>query len=215
MTPAGAGRHCANCGTVVIDFTQKSAAEILAYLRQTSGRPVCGRVYATQLAPPVAPANRWGRWVGTLLVVSSLSTLLLPRLAASATLDVANLRTKPVLPSARPLQAAPRPGSQPAGRPAATLIIRGVVLDARTRTPAPGITILLKDSKSGTSTNADGKFELTVPKGRHVELVAAFPGYKPLVKRLSLAECQEPITLLLKQEIIMLGRISPPALPRS
>ena len=211
MPRTAAGRHCASCRTEVVDFTQQSPAEILAYLRQTSGRPVCGRVYATQLAPPVAPGNRWGRWVGTLLVAASLSTLLLPGLAASATLDVA--RAKPVPPSAQPRQARPELARHPTAN---SLTIRGVVLDAGTRTPVPGITILLKNSKASTATDADGKFELTVvPKGQQVELVAAVPGYKTLVKKLSLAECTGPITLPLKQEIIMLGRISPTSLPRS
>jgi hypothetical protein len=138
---------------------------------------------------------------------------LLPKLAASATLDVATLRAKPAPRGAQPFQAIRRPEGRPA---ASSLIIRGVVLEAGTRTPVPVITILLKDSRSSTATNADGKFELTVaPKGGHLELVAALPGYKTLVRKLSLAECQKPITLLLKPEVIMLGRISPVALPGS
>jgi hypothetical protein len=216
MTPTAAGRHCATCHTEVVDFTQKSSAEILAYLRQASDQPVCGRVCAAQLVPPVAVGSRWGRWVGTLLVVSSLSTIGLPKLASSANLDVANLQAKPAPTSANLFQVAPKLSRRLEQRLAAsTLIVRGVVLDARTRTPAPGITILLKDTNWSTSTNADGKFELTVvAKGQHVELVVALPGYKTLVKRLSLEECKEPITILLQQETILLGRISPATLPR-
>jgi hypothetical protein len=217
MTPTADGRHCATCRTEVVDFTQKSPAEILAYLRQSGSQPVCGRVEATQLASPVAASNRWPRWVGTLLVAGSLSTIAMPQWAASARLAVASLPATPASASAKPLQAAPTLSKRLQKRLAtSSLIVRGIVLDASTHTPAPGITILLKDTNWSTVTNADGKFELTVvPKGRHVELVAALPGYKTLVKKLSIEECKAPITILLKQETIWLGRISPINPPRS
>jgi hypothetical protein len=216
MTPTSRGHHCAACRTEVVDFTQKSPAEILAYLRQASGRPICGRVYAAQTAPPVVAGNRWGHWVGTLLTVSSLGTLLLPTLAIGATLAVAKLPANPVSTSTALFQEAPELSGRLKKRLAAsTLVVRGLVLDARTYTPAPGVTILLKDTNWATSTNADGRFELTVvPEGRQVELVVAFIGYKTLVKKLSIKECQAPIIILLKEDNIILGRISTPTFPR-
>ena len=60
MSPTAAGRHCAACQTEVVDFTQQSPAEILAYLRGQPGRAVCGRLRAAQLAPArPATAGRW------------------------------------------------------------------------------------------------------------------------------------------------------------
>lgn len=155
-----------------------------------------------------------------MLVASSFSTMLLPRLAVGAPLAVAGTVARPARASALPAQEAPRLPKRLAKRLAASnLIVRGSVLDARTHTPAPGITILLKDTNWSTSTNADGKFELAVvPKDRHVELIVDVPsymGYKTLVKKLSIEECKEPITILLKQETIWLGHISPTALPGS
>lgn len=213
MTPTIAGRHCAACCTEVVDFTQKSPAEILAYLRQENGKRVCGRIYATQLAAPVAPGSRWRRWTGALLAVSSLSAILLPKAVARAPLALTSINAVPARTSNSLSQNAPRLPKKLKKRLAVSkIVVRGVVLDAHTHTPAPGVTILLKGTNWATSTNADGEFELAVvPKGQHIELVVAFVGYKTLIKKLPVKESSEPITILLKSDNTMLGRISLPA----
>ena len=212
MTPTAAGRHCAACRTEVVDFTQKSPAEILAYLRQAGSQPVCGRVRTAQLVPSGAAGNRWRRWAGTLLVASTFSALL-PGLAAGVTLAGASPTAAPHLTSQPSFQLAPELPKRLRKKLAASqLIVRGIVLDAYTRTPAPGVTILLKNTKWATATDADGRFALTVvPKGQHVELVVALLGYKRLVKRLTVAECAAPITIVLKTDNVMLGLLSTPA----
>ncbi|GAB3292168.1 hypothetical protein ACFQT0_07390 [Hymenobacter humi] len=64
MTPTASGRHCAACQKIVVDFTLKTDAEILAYLAgAANGRPG-GRFAAGQLERPLqraAPAapTRW------------------------------------------------------------------------------------------------------------------------------------------------------------
>lgn len=212
MAPTTAGRHCAACRTEIVDFTQKSPAEILTYLRQAGGQPVCGRVRAAQLAPARAAGNGWRRWAGRLLVASTFGTLL-PGLAASATLAREGLVAAPPHASRPGFQLAPElPKRLRKQLAASQLVVRGVVLEARTRTPAPGVTILLKDTNWATATDAEGRFALTVvPKGQHVELVASFVGYKRIVKRLSLAECAAPITIVLEADTVMLGLLSTPA----
>ena len=50
MTSAGTGRHCASCEKTVVDFSQKSTAEILAYLTQPGYENACGRFRAGQVA---------------------------------------------------------------------------------------------------------------------------------------------------------------------
>lgn len=58
MTPAEGGRHCASCDKVVRDFTAMTVPQILDTLRAAPGR-VCGRLRASQLAPPPARLNPW------------------------------------------------------------------------------------------------------------------------------------------------------------
>ncbi|QKG53958.1 hypothetical protein [Hymenobacter sp. BRD67] len=52
MTPASGGRHCAACQKTVIDFSQKTDAEILSVLWQVAGE-TCGRLRADQLNRPL------------------------------------------------------------------------------------------------------------------------------------------------------------------
>lgn len=55
--------------------------------------------------------------------------------------------------------------------------IRGTVTDAETGDPVPAANVLVKDTNIGTSTQADGTFELTVPDDAEI-LVVRFLGYK-------------------------------------
>lgn len=218
MTATSNGRHCAVCQTEVVDFTQKSPAEILAYLRQETGKRVCGRLSTTQLAVATAapsPHNRWRKWVGAVLTVGSLSAILLPKAAARGPLTLASLPAEPVC--ATPFQEAPVLIKRLQKRlSASTIVVRGVVLDARSHTPAVEVTIMLKGTNWGTSTNASGEFSLTVPaRGRHIELVAAFIGYKTLVKKLAIKASDQPVTILLEQDTTMLGLINAPDTPAS
>lgn len=66
MTPADSGRHCAACQQVVVDFTQMSDAEVVAFLAQQP-HVSCGRFGDDQLDRPLLgtlpPAPRWWRWL--------------------------------------------------------------------------------------------------------------------------------------------------------
>lgn len=189
MTPAGPGRHCAACAKVVVDFTQKTDAEILAYLAGAAGKP-CGRFRATQLGRPLQPppaASRWRAWLGALLAVGSLGSGLAPQ--ANAQYHYAG--------SAGPLPTTPPPGQKPAppahpepGAPAAPTAVpsaalpgsppavRGVVRDAATHDPLPGVTVLIKGTPKGTATNEQGEFELApTASGQVITLVFSFVGY--------------------------------------
>lgn len=112
MTPASQGRHCAACDKVVLDFTQKTDAEILALLKRTAAP--CGRFRADQLSRPLvpllAPAPRWRTWLAaaaTLLWLRELATQ--PVAAQRATVSTTRNGTRSVefLQSRPPQQPSP------------------------------------------------------------------------------------------------------------
>lgn len=74
MTPTGPGRHCATCQKTVVDFTQKTDGELLAYFRQARPDQTCGRFRSAQLGRPLAArpaaAVRWQYWLAGLLVAA-------------------------------------------------------------------------------------------------------------------------------------------------
>jgi len=51
----------------------------------------------------------------------------------------------------------------------------------------PGATILVKESKKGTSTDFDGQFSLSLPKGKYT-IQVSFVGYKSISKEISLVK---------------------------
>jgi len=219
MTPTGNGRHCAKCQTEVVDFTRLTEAEVLAYLAARPGQRVCARM--TALLVPTHPKRLKGsrRWLSALLTASSLSALLLPKAAArvSVALSYTSLThsSQVSLPENLPSQEAPESAEALEKRIAANpILVHGVVLDAHTHQPLPGVTVLLQGTRWGISTNTAGEFELTVTsRGRHIKLVAASVGYRTVAKTISVKESNQKITFLLEPDTTMLGRITVPAKP--
>lgn len=201
MTPTAQGRHCSACQLTVTDFTQRTDAEILALLRQAAGGRVCGRFRAEQLdrelvhAPAAAP--RWRAWL--------LTAAALWGVPAAAQ----NLRpTHPGGPVPLGGNAPATQQSAPAGvmdRPAAgsdtvagsklgepTVVhapslrhITGRVTDAKTKEALPGVTVLVKGTSTGCSTDADGRFVLDAQLPAEAVLVFSSLGYNQQEMRLA------------------------------
>jgi hypothetical protein len=174
MTPTATGRHCAACAKTVVDFTEKTDAEILSYLARASGE-LCGRVRAEQLgrtllpAVPVRTSARWRSWL-------------------TAVVAAWGLREGSSLPAAAQVpteQQAHQPGKKPTyptptARP--KLYIKGVVRDSATDQPRPGVAVFLKGENRSTVTDSAGRFSLRVPAGRQAKarhvLVLHAAGYR-------------------------------------
>lgn len=56
--------------------------------------------------------------------------------------------------------------------------VTGVVRDKK-GAPLEGVSVTVKGTKTGTTTNAEGRFRLSVPTAKNVELVFSFVGYAP------------------------------------
>jgi len=211
MTPTAAGRHCAACQKTVVDFTQKTDAEILAHLTQATGR-TCGRFRAEQLGQPLqlagAAPNRWRNWLGALLAAGSLGQLLAPKAAAQTTIR-GTAGPLPRAASATPEPAVP--AGHPAAQPAADSLARsprsltGTVYDEATLEPLPGATVLLKGTQLGTTADMNGKFTLTIPGESPTEqLVFVYIGYTTAEQTIALTN-HDPLTVLLKADAQVLS----------
>ena len=55
--------------------------------------------------------------------------------------------------------------------------VSGIILDSETRQPLPGATIALQNKSLGTSTDAQGRFQLDIPIGKHQIQISSI-GYK-------------------------------------
>jgi hypothetical protein len=60
--------------------------------------------------------------------------------------------------------------------PPADISLSGRVTNAN-KEPMEGVSVTVKGTQTGTTTNADGRFQLSVPSANNVELVFSFVGY--------------------------------------
>ncbi|MGI4870003.1 MAG: hypothetical protein ACRYFX_02360 [Janthinobacterium lividum] len=77
MTPTEVGRHCAACQTQVVDFTQMTDGEVVAFVSQYNPVRRCGRFREDQVDRPLVAAARpvtgWRRWaIATVLLAGSV-----------------------------------------------------------------------------------------------------------------------------------------------
>ena len=169
MTPAGPGRHCAACQKTVVDFTHQTDVEILATLRRAAGE-TCGRLRADQLGRPLVaptPAPRWRAWLGAVLALGG--ALGASRAAAQGQPDSYYAGPRPPSPTSSVGAASGASHAAmlatPALAPDAPFTVRGVVQDAATHEGIPGVTVILKGTTIGASSDADGAFQVVVPAG--------------------------------------------------
>lgn len=182
MTPTSAGRHCAACAKTVVDFTQKTDAEMLALLAQAAGG-TCGRFRAGQLARPLVPpeaASRWRSWVAALLAFGGLGAATLkagaqvPAYQHGGAPGPAAVGGPGTRPAAGALAAKPAAGSLLTDTVA---VVEGVVCDAKCE-PLPGVTVVIKNTTHGTATDSEGRFQLALESGEPaVQLVFSSVGF--------------------------------------
>ena len=218
MLPTAAGRHCAACAKTVVDFTQQTDAEILAFLaRATSGR-TCGRFVAGQLerplqraVPAVPMAPRWRVWLAAAVAVWAA------REAMSATTH-AQVVPPQLLVDGLPTEARPLPAPR-AVPPAEPLVLRGVVADEQ-HVRLPGATVLLKGTSIGASTTADGMFELLISAAQvplALAVVVSSVGFITNEQVLASGAAPAAMQIVLKGDeqqisgIIVVPTIAPPA----
>lgn len=203
MTPQATGRHCAACQQTVVDFSRHTDAEILAHLAKAAGARTCGRFAAGQLERPLqraAPAapTRWRAWLAAAAAVWALRETNAPAARAQAPAE----QRPTAAPAAAPpeyLRTQRRPETETA---AETWTLRGTVREADTPNGVPGATVLLKGSVIGTSTDAEGRFELAVPAALMatgaVTVSFSSIGYQTQETVLTKASASEPLEVALR-----------------
>ncbi|RYU81079.1 carboxypeptidase-like regulatory domain-containing protein [Hymenobacter persicinus] len=194
MTPRGAGRHCASCEQVVMDFTEKTDAEILAILKAAAGGHACGRLRPDQLGRPlrgfnVAPrVSRWSTAVAATLALLLGRSLTAPEARAQAPTNqhpnFGRHSPEPELGTRKLTRSAKSLGGMVTV--AADTVLRthisGRVVDELSGEGLPGVTVLLQGTQHGVSTIADGSFTLPVePNEQHCAIMFSSIGYSSVL----------------------------------
>ncbi|RTQ47544.1 hypothetical protein EJV47_19195 [Hymenobacter gummosus] len=178
MTPTVQGHHCAACAKTVVDFTQKTDAELLAWFAQPASRGTCGRFRPEQLdrplLPPPALAPRWRSWLAAIAALWAWRTPLV--LAQSPPPTV---QSPPTVRMGIPSGVAGPPVQLPP-------LLVGQVVGGPGQKPVAGATVRLTAANVAVLTDKHGWFELRPPapldaQGRAWELAASHPQVRQVV----------------------------------
>jgi hypothetical protein len=175
MTLTATGRHCVACTQTVVDFTQKTDAEILAYFQQADSVRTCGRFRAEQVERPLSvrlpplPARRWQVWL-TSLLVAALATQSCQSIMEES-ISTEALASQEITPDSATAEAVPQPtpiSSGVADSPKLAtkhniILMEGTVIDDSFNVPVEGAFLFINDTKYGAVTDKEGKFTLLLP----------------------------------------------------
>lgn len=176
MTKTDVGKFCAHCSKTVVDFTQLTDNEILQIIEQNSGK-LCGRLSqeqlnrAIQLYQPTKNSRLYKLLAGLLLVGTSENVLATGNQTLEQNISIVN-KNDTTLQS-----------TEIKSEPTDSLknVVQGLVIDAKTKEPVHFALVSIKDTKTWTTTDLDGKFKLVIPdslKTKKIHLVLASPGYE-------------------------------------
>jgi hypothetical protein len=165
MTPTSTGRHCAACQKTVVDFSQKTDAEILAFFEQAGTGKTCGRFRAEQVARPSGLAwaspgpARWQGWLASLLVAALATQSCQPVLVGEVQPKVAALA-----PAATAADSIAVVADSATVEIIQARTISGQVYDVATHQPVGQVSVRLKDTDLTTTTDATGHFLIQLPE---------------------------------------------------
>ncbi len=199
MTPDAKGRFCGSCAKVVVDFSVMTDNEIVRFLKNNTGS-TCGHFTRDQLERPIIetqlqPKRTWRYWLAS---IASLLTMLEQSNGQnkSSIQQLTDTTNESIVEKALLGKVAYLPIENK---------VLGRVVDEQNR-PLQGASILIKDSKIGTSTKADGTFALVANK-KNVTVVVSYIGYT--TKELLLVANDETklIKLALAIDDMMMGEV--------
>lgn len=155
MTPNEKGRHCAVCEKTVVDFTKTTDERLVKTFEQNGN--LCGRFKNSQLNRDIV-FNRKERNNYLSYVASSLLALL-----AIGTQSV-KAQGEPQIIQTERVKTPVNVNNKKAVSVLNEKVITGTVSD-ETNTPLPGVTVIIKGTTIGASTDFDGNFKIRATKG--------------------------------------------------
>jgi|SRR3954469_5984832 len=162
MLPSEKGKFCQSCCKHVIDFTNLSDKEIIKIISKSS-QPICGRIRKDQQNQVIVAKKETS---SISLTVSKIAASLL-FIGLSKNTNAIPLTYYPIHSTEHsPSNVSEKGESQQKGHiegDSTLTVIKGKVLDAKTREEIPGVTILIKNSTIATSTDISGNFNLNIP----------------------------------------------------
>lgn len=172
MTSTEQGRFCGSCQKTVVDFTLMTDTALLDYFAKASSH-TCGRFYNDQLNKDLKPTtikkrHTWA-YVWNIVLATFLITKADAQVVKKKTPEVQLPETAPTTQGEMGMVAIKLPKSGE---------LKGTVLDSANKTPLVGVSIIIKGTSRGVSTDSLGNFKMYYDKDEPVELMVSYVGYE-------------------------------------
>lgn len=169
MAPTEQGRYCNACAKEVIDFSNMSDSDVLNYfLKKKENEKVCGRAYPDQLERDIYALPQKKRYWQWQYILSAILFFMKP---AKSSAQIKGMTVPVAVDTARKKCTMPdeRKGEIKS-------IIKGIVKDEMNR-PVAGASVVIKGTRRGAVSDANGMFSLQVGNGNEMIVVSSV-GYK-------------------------------------
>jgi hypothetical protein len=175
MTPQEQGRFCGSCQKTVVDFSVMTDKEVLEYFSKAN-QHVCGRFSNDQLDRELKVVEKKKRlsWVYVWNVL--LASLLMTKTYAQGK-PVKKLPVKTEVWDQRTMGIVATPEPKQREEAVMPVTLKGKVIDAQTKQPIAGASIMVKDADRGAMADTLGNFELTVARKKAFTLEISAVGY--------------------------------------
>lgn len=167
FAPTETGGFCGRCQKNVIDFTNATDDEIIAFISKKP-KHACGRFKSSQLKTyTIFPAEKVTP--GFMLLKAGVVGLLLLLISKPASAQVQ--MTKPLVETHQTTEVATR--TTRSGK----IAIRGKVISSEDSVGIPGASVVQKGTSEGVFTDINGAFELIIEPDSPQILIVSFIGY--------------------------------------
>jgi len=193
MTPLENGRYCSSCQKQVIDFTNMSDEQLIAYFRKRAKDSVCGRFMNDQLHRNISISNKKIPWVKYVI------QLLLPAvLASSKAASQGQLKIK----TGKPIIVANAKSNEVKNAFArnSAKSVSGKIVDEK-GSAVPYASVYIKGTSVGTSCDSAGNFSLNCRElSDSLILQASCVGFQVAEKLLSANDYKEHVVISLNTQ---------------
>ena len=201
MTAVGQDKFCQSCSKMVIDFSQYSDDEILNYFNKQKHKKTCGRFDKTQLHAINTQLAIDKKSHTNPFLMPILATTLLVTSACNTTKKLEKTTCEKPISNIKIIEYGINSDSL------STTKIIGKVIDKNE--PLIGVSVYIENSKIGTRTNLDGKFELIVSKipNETANIKIEYIGYQSITMPLENIKNKEIEINLVEYESNLTGEV--------
>lgn len=165
MTPVEKGRFCASCQKTVLDFTYLTDNEIINLVSKNDN--LCGRISDSQLNRNLIQTKRTSNYFGYL---------------ATSVLAFLGLGAESVVAQERPVtEQTDLKYLNKVSDSVKNITVTGIVKDSDGN-PLPGVSIIIKNAKTGVQTDESGKYSIKA-KFNDI-LIFSFLGYEEIIVKI-------------------------------